>query len=337
MNGKIDLIITPPTLEDALQITHTNELVLLDKELYQGDLLLKKYGVSQDVIQSMEDIPPPRSNTYVLNMQKIAVEEGKVHLYTNYSTMRSQFALRRWAPVLAKREEEWEKRVGEYNPLEDPYVTRPDPSQYSPTSTLLFQYVLPIGVAMIIETVDEQILMEERGKVEIPGKYMPAPAGGCETRDWRVFPEPFRCIKGEAWEETALLPGKDYGDVALLGIVRDRIEAFNPTFTYHTKTPLELEKVIEQANNIAPEAGEHQRLFGAPINPEKLLAFCLENHEKIIGSGMGALLAFGQYKFGKEWLDSSVQELAKKNQNVILYGAGSSNSTFPLKAYDNGQ
>lgn len=183
MPGKIDLFITPPTLEDVLHITHTNELVLLDKEPYQGDLALKQYGISQDVLQSLENIPPPRANTYVLNMQKMAVEEGKVHLYTNYSTMRSQFALRRWAPVLVKREEEWENRVGEYNPFEDSYVTRPDPSQYSPKSTLLFQHVLPIGAAMIVETVDEQILLEERGKVEIPGKYMPAPAGGCETRD----------------------------------------------------------------------------------------------------------------------------------------------------------
>lgn len=102
-------------------------------------------------------------------------------------------------------------------------------------------------------------------------------------------------------------------------MVRDRIEAFNPTFTYHTKTHLELEKVIQQANSIAPKAGEHQRLFGAPINPEKLLVFCLENNEKIIGSGMGALLAFGRYKFGKKWLESSVQELAKKGSQIVLY------------------
>lgn len=319
MPGKIELFITPPTLEDALRITHTNELVLLDKEPYQGDLPPKQYGISQDIIQSMEDIPPPRSNTYVLNMQRIEVEEGRVHLYTNYSTMRSQFALRRWAPVLVKREEEWEKRVGEYNPLEDSYVTRPDSSQYSSKSTLLFQHVLPIGAAMILETADEKILMEERGKVEIPGKYHPVPAGGIETRDWWVFPEPFRCIKGEAWEETALLPGKDYGDVAFIGIARGCIEAFNPMLTYHTKTASELGKIIEQANSIAPEAGEHQRLFGAPIDAEKLLAFCLDQHEKIIDNGLGGLLAFGNYKFGREWLDSSVQELGKKGSQIVVY------------------
>lgn len=319
MPGRLDLLLTPPTLEEKLVMEHSNELVLLDKEPYTGELPLVNYGFDPAAHSDLPDIPPPRANTYVLNIKKMSVEEGVVRLQTNYTTMRSQFALRRWVPALVKKEEEWEQRVGEYNPMDDSYVTRPDPSQYSPQSTLLLQHVLPIGAAMIVVTADNQILMEERGKdVQVPGKYHPVPAGGCETRDYQVLPEPFRCIMGEAWEEAALLPGKDYGVISLLGVARDQTEGFNPVLTYHVIANLPLDEIKRRADNIAPEAGEHQRLFGVPAHPEKLLEFCCtqENTEKLIGNGLGALLVFSDYKFGSGWFADAASELGKQGWEI---------------------
>ncbi len=312
MAKQIDIYLTPPTLEHNVKINHTNQLLLLDKQPYQGPLPLKDYGISPEQLQSLQDIPPPRENTYVLNLQQIALKGNEIHLTTNYTTMKSQFALRRWTPVLMEQEQERTKQK------------QSSDSRITLESHTLLQYILPLAGTMIIETADHQILMEERGKVEIPGKYHPAPAGGCETRNWQTLPDPFRCIKGEAWEETALLPDTDYTPPTIIGIVRDRFEGYNPVLTFHTKTHLELEQVIEQANTLAPEAGEHQRLFGIPADADKLIAFCLDNSPKIIGNGLGMLLLFGSHQFGTEWLDTSIQELAQKQIDINRY-----RNTFP--------
>lgn len=64
MPKQIDLLITPPTLEEKLLIEHTDELVLLDKEPYTGKLPLVDYGFSPAEYPNLSDIPSPRTNTY---------------------------------------------------------------------------------------------------------------------------------------------------------------------------------------------------------------------------------------------------------------------------------
>ena len=289
---KMDLVLFPPTLEDTISFNHTNEMVSLGRVPYEGDLPQFDYGISPKFFAGFPDVPEPRANTYVLNIKKIKVDGSIIHLDTNYTNMRSQFALRRWIPALPK--ESAERKA-------------------------LLRYVVPIAGAMILETSDDQIVMEERGAVEIPGKYHPAPAGGCETRHWQVVPEPFRSIMGEAWEETGLLPGQDYSNVALIGIARDHTEGFNPAFTYHAKTNLKFEEVRRYADSIAPEAGEHERLLGAPVDPHQLLTFLIQHNDMIIGNGLGEILAFGHYKFGEEWLHTSLEALTQKQWDIQLY------------------
>ena len=242
------------------------------------------YGVVAEDLHSFPDIPAPRSNTYVLNLKEMMCDEDRLKLCTNYTTMRSQFALRRWVPTLTEENVQREK---------------------------ILRSVLPLAVTMLVETADNYILMEERGKVEIPGKYHPAPAGGCETRYWQTYPDPFRCVKGEAWEEIGLLPDTDYQALSLIGLVRDQTEGFNPSLIYHTKTSLSLDKICQNAQSFAPEAGEHQRLFGVSVDSDQIPKFCVQNKEKMIGNGLGILLAFGQYKFGSEWYSDTVKEMSQ--------------------------
>ncbi|MEK6937916.1 MAG: hypothetical protein AABX04_02635, partial [Nanoarchaeota archaeon] len=258
-----------------------------------GELPIKDYGINQKFIESLKTVvPAPRANTYVLNVVSLEVTDGKVTLHTNYSNMRSLFALRRWIPEL---------------------------SEDSPERALILQNVLPIGGEMMLESIDGKILIEERGKVEVSGKYNPAPAGGCETRNWKVFPEPFRSIKGEAWEETGLLPG-DYSPVGLIGVARDFTDGYNPTFVYHAVVKLPLAEIIAKADSIAPEAGEHQRLFGVETTASKLLDFCTENVQKIVGNGLGGIIVFGGYKFGDSWVQEAIQELERHDWEINDYG-----------------
>src|SRR3989338_51388 len=293
MAGIIDLLLTPRTEEEAVVINHTNELVVLDKIPYDGDLPLKEYDLSRNFVECLRtEVPAPRANTYVLNIVKVEATESRVTLSTNYSTMRSQFALRRWIPEL---------------------------SLDSPERALILQYVLPIGGTMIIESIDKKILIEERGQVEVPGKYMLAPAGGCETRNWKVFPEPFRSIKGEAWEETGLLPG-DYSPIGLIGVASDVTDGFNPTLLYHTTIHLPLEEIIAKAESLAPDAGEHPRLLGVDVESSELLHFCTKNTPQMRGNGLGGSIAFGNYKYGESWVHDATRTLEKygweiKNNN----------------------
>lgn len=286
MTLQIDLLTIPPTLEEGLRISHKNEIVVLDKLPYRGDLPERDYGLNSELVQSFKtEVPSPRANTYVLNLCQVVIEEEsqRVTLSTNYTNMRSQFALRRWIPELAEESLERAK---------------------------ILTNLLPLGATIVMESADGKILFEERGKVEVPGKYYPAPAGGCETRDWRVFPEPFRSIKGEAWEETGLLP-EDYGPLKLIGIVRDQTDSFNPTFIYHAISKMELDEIVAKAEGIAPEAGEHQRLFGVKATEEEILGIYLRNKEKQLGNGIGCILAFGKYKFGDLWATEAVKKLAE--------------------------
>src|SRR3989344_3823707 len=102
MPGRIDLMLTPHILEQELVISHRNELVLLDKAPYCGDLPIKDYGLDRKFLEGRKtEVPAPRANTYVLNLVDLAVRDGRFTLSTNYSTMRSQFALRTWIPELS--------------------------------------------------------------------------------------------------------------------------------------------------------------------------------------------------------------------------------------------
>lgn len=292
MISKLDLILTPRTLEEDLIIQHTNELATLDRELYAGDLPKKDYGVSQTFLETLKTaVPAPRANTYVLNVVSLDVTDGRVTLQTNYTNMRSLFALRRWIPELDESSQE---------------------------RALILQNVLPIGGEMMLESSDGKLLIEERGKVEVSGKYQPAPAGGCETRNWRVFPEPFRSIKGEAWEETGLLP-EDYSPLSLIGVARDLTDGYNPTFVYHATAKIPLAEIIAKADSIAPEAGEHQRLFGVKNDASRVLQFCTENAQKIVGNGLGGIIAFGGYKFGNYWVTEAIQELKRYDWEIKKY------------------
>ena len=181
---------------------------------------------------------------------------------------------------------------------------------------------MPVGGEMVLETIDDYILIEERGKsVEVSGLYMPAPAGGCETKDWRVFPKPFRSIKGEAWEETGQLPGEDYGNVTLIGVVRDQTHGYNPTFIYHAKSNLTLNETMMVAENIAPGAKEHASLLGIKSDEQSLLQFCLDYAPQLIGNGLGSLLSFGNNKFSNTdvWLSTAIKELKNKNWDIRLH------------------
>ncbi len=283
-------MVIPPRGEANVHISHRDELVTLDKVLYTGDLPRVDYGVSFDIISSLPDIPAPRENTYVLNLRQMTVHQGEVYIETNYTSMRSQFSLRRWLPLL---EGEYQQKI--------------------------MDTLLPLAGTMMVETSDQQLVMEERGAVEIPGKYHPAPAGGYETRDWNVRPELFRSIKGEAWEEIGLLPGSDYNsEISLIGIARDQMEAYNPTLIYCAQTHLSFDSVKKYAENMAPEAKEHQRLFAIPTASLELLAF-MNDEERIIGNGLGCLLVFGYYKHGEDWFREAQEKLRRKDWEIVVH------------------
>ena len=253
---------------------------------------LVDYGLSPKFIQSFKTpVPSPRANTYVLNLVKYRVTEGGILLKTNYSNMRSQFALHRW--IIELDENSFERKI-------------------------ILKSVLPLGGTMIIETADRKILVEERGKVEIPGKYSPAPAGGFETRNWKVFPDFFRSIQGEAWEETGLLPG-DYEPLGLIGLVRDQTDVYRPSLLYHTTVKKTLAELISNAESIAPEADEHQRLFGVDAEAGILIDFCVKEVQRIVGNGLGAFLAFGGYKYTQDWVDEAVKKLNHEGIKIEQY------------------
>ena len=290
MSKVVDVFVSPRISERRFRVSHTDEMVLLDKEPYTGELPVKDYGVTSEVFSILKDpVPAPRSNTYVLNIRKIGTEGGVVKLESNYTNMRSQFALRRILPALPADSKE---------------------------RKLILEYILPIGAAMIVESAEGQVLIEERGKVEVPGKYCPAPAGGVETRDWKVRPDPFRAIKGEAWEEIAHLPSQDYSDVDFLGLARDQIDGLNPTLVFNTESDRTIPEIRELADSVAPEAGEHQRLLGMPVDEKATLDYLLDHHEKFVGNGLGAVLVFGEHKFGPVWYNDAVSRLKEKDWEI---------------------
>ncbi len=306
MSNIVDVFVSPRISERRLKVEHIDEMVLLDKEPYTGELPVKDYGVTSEVFSILKDPKDqpivPRSNTYVLNIRKIGTEGGVVKLESNYTNMRSQFAERKIVPLLP---------------------------QDSKERKLILKYVLPIGAAMVIESAEGEVLIEARSKnVQLPEQYCPAPAGGVETRNWRVRPDPFRSIKGESWEEVAHLPGQDYSDVDLLGLARDQIDGLNPTLVFNTESARTIPEIRELADSIAPEAGEHQRLLGMPVDEKATLDYLLDQHKKFVGNGLGAVLVFGDHKFGRPWYNDTVARLKEKDWEIRRH-----EKTFPSETF----
>ena len=294
--SRIEVLQTPPLSQEEVTIEHTNEVMLLDRELYSGELPLREFGVSTETIATFQTvIPAPRANTYVLNLQRAEVRSGILELKTNFTTMRSQFALRRW--------------IKEVDSHSDLYQT-------------ILNNIRPIGSQMATKTLDNYILMEERGRVENPGTYAVAPAGGVETRNWRLRPDPFIAIQGEAWEETGMLPRADYNQPLLLGIARDYQDGFNPTFCFYAESKLTLPELILKADSIAPEAGEHLRLFGLPLDSDEIIRFYLEKKGRTSGQGYSPVLLYADVAFSKgngAWLKGAARELNAKGCEITLF------------------
>lgn len=147
---------------------------------------------------------------------------------------------------------------------------------------------------------------------------MVAPAGGCETGEWQVQPNIFSSIKNEAFEELGLLPGEDYdAQVQLIGVARPHTDLFCVVFTYYSKTHLPFDAVKEHAQSIAPDKNEHQRLLSAPVDSSELLSFCSSYEGKMLGNGLGSLLAFGSHRYGESWLARVKEKLQEKNWDIV--------------------
>jgi hypothetical protein len=293
MPGRVNLMVLPRISECCLMISHENNIVRLDKKPYSGEMPELDYGVSRQFIRSFRtEVPPPRENTYVLNLREASAGRDYVMLRTNYTEMRSLFALRRWIPEIPEG---------------------------APERQLILDNIMPVGGQLVTESSDGCIMVEKRGQIEVPGKYHVAPAGCCETRDWRVMPHPLRSIRGEAWEEMAIMAGVDYGKVDLLGIARDQTDGFAPTMTFHTKARTTWKRLKDEADALAPEP-EHQRRSRVKVDEEAMASFMVRHADSMVGAGLGGLLIYGSHAFedGRAWLDETVIRLKRKGWDIRL-------------------
>ncbi|QQG40212.1 MAG: hypothetical protein HYS81_02275 [Candidatus Aenigmatarchaeota archaeon] len=321
MAKRIDLLTVPATYVDDVFIARKDEMVILGDHPNTSGMPLVDLGI--DVRKIAPDFNPrhPRQNTYVPNVIDMSTRDGSVYLKHGWTDMQSQFNLR---DLYQKTQEGSKERE------------------------ILETRVNPVGAIMVTTATSEDgqnyILAEMRSKnVQVPGKVMPAPAGGWEglLTEKPVLPgksEPVwrdvysnkvsidtmgDAIQIEAYEETGMLRG-DYSKPKLTGIGRDLWMAFNPTLFYMTESNLTFEQLKERART-APEAAEHELTFGIIADEEGVSKFLLEERDERnktlpdvdfkgqnIGTGDAAMLAWGWNTFGITWSSETVKAMESK-------------------------
>lgn len=246
-----------------------------------------------DWVEAEVGAEKPRKNTWVANLQNLEYAPGHLKIGYNLSDMKTLFGARK----VPKRLDEGGRET-------------------------LAKYVAAIGFIGIIETSDYQTIYEVRGKsVQVPGKIIQLPAGNLEDYECSgKMQTPIEGLYQRANKEVGF-DSKDMHetDVSLIGVVRDRMESWNPALVFIMNTPKTSEQVREKyqvAKNLTAEE-ESERLIPKQLDEKVLHDFVLNDASNFVGNGIGATLLHGRLRFGRKWHDDLVSQLNELGFKIV--------------------
>ncbi len=158
----------------------------------------------------------------------------------------------------------------------------------------------PLAVCSVVETNDDYILLDRREGVDVyVGRYHVIGGFFERDRDMGKLPDPFAAMRREIREETGVQP-TDIQEQYCLGVVYD-LATPHAEMCFLTRLNISLAEVLHHRT---PEEDEIKQLRPLQVTSESLREFILVNHGNISATGEPNLLLYGEWKFGKKWLDS---------------------------------
>ena len=291
MSNRIDIIeyFDSPINRDQIEFSLNPFFV----SLHKVDFHYQKVPDMPDWVDAEVAAQSPRKNTWVANLQNLSYTPGHLKIGYNLTDMKNLFGIRKVGPKLGEN-------------LHDTLVKN----------------IAPIGFIGILETSDNQIVYEVRGKsVQVPGKIIPLPAGNLE--DTECSGKMQTLIEGLYQRGDREIGfnrnDMDESSISLIGIGRDRIESWNPAPTFVIRTLKTLDRVREKyqhAKNITPQE-ESERLIPKQIDEKILGDYVVDNAQNFVGNGIGATLLYGRFKFGGRWYMDTVGRLTEKNFVIV--------------------
>lgn len=164
-----------------------------------------------------------------------------------------------------------------------------------------------LSVCSVVETSDEFILLDKREGVDVyVGRYHVIGGFFERGRDTgaEAQPDPFAAARREIHEETGVLPA-DIIRQYCCGVVYDLLTP-HAELCFLTQLNIPLSTVLART----PLDREIKQLRSLHVTAASLRAFILEHHGNISATGEPNLLLYGAWKFGEEWYEDTLRQIA---------------------------
>lgn len=280
-------------LEPSIARLHQGDLIF-PRDLYEEKILTRgDFPNWNKSLQEEVNSVQPRKNTWVANLRTLNYSSGTLSIKYNLTDMKTLFGMRKIGPKLTYVEQE-----------------------------NLVRRIAPIAVLGIIETRDNYVAYEVRGKtIQAGGKILQFPAGNIEFANniGEKMPTPLEELCTEAAEESGFgIEDMQELDLYTVGMVRDRTDSWNPPLVFVMDTPKNLEEVKEKylaAHQLSLE--ESERFVPQPLDEGEIRDFVLNNADVFVGNGIGATLLHGRFRFGRKWYDDLVARLEELDFEIV--------------------
>ena len=169
-----------------------------------------------------------------------------------------------------------------------------------------------LSVCSVVETSDGYILLDKRQGVDVyVGRYHVIGGfferGLDSTNPTSVAPaqpDPFAAMRREIREETGI-QAADIRAQYCLGVVYDHATPHGE-ICFLTELHIPLQEVFTRE----PEEDEIKQLHTLHVTEESLRTFITTNHGNISATGEPNLLLYGKLRFGDEWYNDLMKQLA---------------------------
>jgi hypothetical protein len=160
----------------------------------------------------------------------------------------------------------------------------------------------PLSVSVALVTIDRQIVLEKRNRIDARRRKYHVIAGFME-REFDVSdgqPNPFGTLRREVREELGLiLEGPLYGT----GLVR---AVYGSELSFYCRLPISFESLLEIKANGDTDC-EIDALEAIEDSPAAVASFLVHHTTDFVPSGRACLLLYGREAYGEHWYDSIVQ------------------------------
>ena len=160
----------------------------------------------------------------------------------------------------------------------------------------------PLTVSVALVTIDGQIVLEKRSRIDARRRKYHVIAGFME-REFDALgnhPNPFETLRREVREELGLILD---GPLCVAGLVR---AVYGSELCFYYRLPISFEHLLEIKADSETDC-EIDALQAVEDSPSAVASFLVRHTTDFVPSGRACLLLYGREAYGESWYDSIVK------------------------------